>query len=45
MKNIMMETSHVTYGLSECLCSHKETWWWKEQVAEAVREKKKKYGN
>jgi len=26
-------------------CSHKETWWWNEEVAEAVREKKKKYGN
>jgi len=22
---------------------HKETWWWNEQVAEAVREKKIKY--
>jgi len=23
---------------------HKETWWWSEEVAEAVREKKIKYG-
>ena len=23
---------------------HKETWWWNEEVAEAVREKKIKYG-
>ena len=26
-------------------CRHKETWRWNEEVAEAVREKKKKYGN
>ena len=23
---------------------HKETWWWNEEVAEAVRNKKMKYG-
>ena len=23
-------------------CRHKETWWWNDEVAEAVREKKKK---
>ena len=23
---------------------HKETWWWNEEVAEAVRDKKIKYG-
>ena len=23
---------------------HKETWWWNEEVAETVREKKIKYG-
>jgi len=23
---------------------HKETWWWNEEVAEAVRNKKIKYG-
>ena len=31
--------------LREDPCRHKETWWWNEEVAEAVREKKKKYGN
>jgi len=41
----MMETAHVTCGLSKDPCSHKETWRWIEEVAEAVREKKKKYGN
>ena len=25
-------------------CSHKETLWWNEEVAEAVRKNKKKYG-
>ena len=25
-------------------CRHKETWWWNEEVAEAVRNKKIKYG-
>ena len=25
-------------------CRHKETWWWHEDVAEAVREKKIMYG-
>jgi len=39
-----METAQVTCGLSNGPCSHKETWRWKEEVAEAVREKKKKYG-
>jgi len=40
-----METTHVMCGLSKGPCSHKETWWWNEEVAEAVGEKKKKYGN
>jgi len=26
-------------------CRHKETWWWNEEVAEAVSKKKKQYGN
>jgi len=39
MKNIMMETAHVTCALSKGPCSHKETWWWNEEGAEAVREK------
>jgi len=25
-------------------CRHKETWWWNEDAAEAVREKKIMYG-
>jgi len=41
MKNIMMETVQVSCGLSEGPCRHKETWW-NEELAEAVREKKKK---
>jgi len=45
MKNIMMETAQVTYGLPKDPCSNKEMWWWNEEVAEAVREKKKKYRN
>jgi len=45
MNSIMMETAQVTCGLSKGACSHKETWLWNEEVAEAVREKKKKYGN
>jgi len=40
----MMDTAQVTsYGLSKGPCRHKETWWWNEEVAEAVSEKKKKY--
>jgi len=45
MKNIMMDTAQVICGLSKGPCRHKETWWWNEEVAEVVREKKKKYGN
>ena len=37
----MMDTAQVTCGLSESPCRHKETWWWNEEVAKAVREKKK----
>jgi len=44
MKNIMMETAQVTCGLSKGPGIQKH-WWWNEEVAEAVREKKKKYGN
>jgi len=29
--------------MSKGPCRHKETWWWNEEVAEAVREKKIKY--
>ena len=45
MKNIMMDIAEVTCGLSKGPCRHKETWWWNEEVAEAVREKKIKYGD
>jgi len=40
-----METAQITCVLSKGPCSHKETWWWNEEVAEAVKEKKKKYTN
>jgi len=45
MKNIMMETAQVTCGLLKGPCRHKQTWWWNEEVAEAVKEKKKSYEN
>ena len=38
-KNIMMDTAQVTCGLSKGSCRRKETWWWNEEVDEAVREK------
>jgi len=41
----MMNTPQVTCGLSKGPCRHKDTWWWNEVIAEAVRAKKKKYGN
>jgi len=41
----MIDTAQVTCGLSKGPFTHKETWWWNEEVAEAVKEKKKKYGN
>ena len=31
--------------MSKGSCRHKETWWWNEEVDEAVRKKKIKYGN
>jgi len=43
MKKIMMETAQYICGMSKGPCRHKETWWWNEEVAEAVREKKIKY--
>jgi len=44
MKSIMMETAQDICGMSKGPRRHKETWWWNEDVAEAVREKKVKYG-
>jgi len=43
MKGIMMETAQDTCGMTKGPRRHKETWWWNEEVAEAVREKKIKY--
>ena len=40
MKGIMMETAQDICGPPR----HKETWWWNEEVAEADRNKKIKYG-
>jgi len=40
MKKIMKETAQNICGMSKGPCIHKETWWWNEEVAEAVREKK-----
>ena len=44
MKGIMMETAQEICGMTKGPCRHKETWWWNEDVAEAVREKKIMYG-
>jgi len=44
MKDIMMETAQDIFGMTKGPRRHKETWWWNEQVAEAVRDKKIMYG-
>jgi len=44
MKGIMMETAQDICGMTKGPRRHKETWWWNEEVAEAVRDKKIKYG-
>jgi len=44
MKGIMMETAQDIGGMTKGPHRHKETWWWNEEAAEAVREKKIKYG-
>ena len=44
MKGIMMETAQDICGMTKGPPRHKETWWWNEEVAEAVRDKKIKYG-
>ena len=44
MKGLMMETAQDICGMTKGPCRHKETWWWNEEVAEADREKKIKYG-
>ena len=43
-KGIMMESAQIICGITNGPRRHKETWWWNEEVAEAVREKKIKYG-
>jgi len=40
MKALMMETAQDLSGMTKGPCRHKETWWWNEEVAAAVREKK-----
>jgi len=45
MKNIMNETAQDICVMSEGPCTHKETLWLNEQVADAVREEKIKYAN
>jgi len=44
VKGIMMETAQDICGMTKGPCIHKETWWWNEDVAEAVKEKKIMYG-
>ena len=44
MKDIMMETAQDICGMTKGPQTHKETWWWNEEVVEAVRDKKIKYG-
>ena len=33
-----METAQDICGMTKGPCRHKETWWWNEEVAEAVSE-------
>ena len=44
MKDIMMETPQDICGMTKGPCRHKEMWLWNEEDAEAVRDKKIKYG-
>ena len=44
MKGIMMETAQDICGMRKGPRRHEETWWWNEEVAEAVRDKKTEYG-
>jgi len=44
MKGLMMETAQDICGMTKGPCRHKETWRWNEEVVEAVRDKKIKYG-
>jgi len=40
MKGIMMQSAQDICGMTKGPCRHKETWWWNEEVAEAVRDHK-----
>jgi len=40
----MMESAQDICGMTKGPSRHKQTWRWNEEVAEAVREKKIKYG-
>ena len=44
MKGLIMETAQDICEMTTDPRRHKETWWWNEEVAEAVGEKKIKYG-
>jgi len=44
MKGLMMETAQDICGMTKGPSRHNETRWWNEEVAEAVREQKIKYG-
>jgi len=44
MTGIMTESAQDICGMTKGPCRHMETWWWNEEVAEAVREKKIKHG-
>ena len=44
MKDIMMETAQDICAMTKGPRRHKETWWWNEEVAEAIRDKEIKYG-
>ena len=39
MKDTMMETAKDICEMTKGPRRHKETWWWNEEVAEAVRDK------
>ena len=40
----MMESARDICGMAKGPRRHRETWWWNEEVAEAVMDKKTKYG-
>ena len=42
--NRLTETAQDICGMTKGPPRHKETWWWNEEVAEAIRNEKIKYG-